>query len=181
LGGYDLGVATLAAELYSQGFFPQLIFSGAVSNLTASRYPCGEAVHFREHAIALGVPSNAILLETRATNTGENIAFSRRLLSAARVSVDSVLLITKPYMERRAFATARLLWPEVEVTCASPDQSYASYAAMLRNRRLLLNILVGSIQRILTYPALGYCEEQHVPLQVRYAAIRLDGDGFIGL
>ncbi|WP_308016283.1 YdcF family protein [Nonomuraea aurantiaca] len=62
LGSHDLGVARAAAELYRAGWFPLLVFSGATSPTTAARFPRGEAVHFREHALELGVPDEAILL-----------------------------------------------------------------------------------------------------------------------
>ena len=56
LGSHDLGVATLAADLYHAGLFPVLVFSGGNSPTTAARFPRGEAVHYAEHAMALGVP-----------------------------------------------------------------------------------------------------------------------------
>ncbi|MFI1588588.1 YdcF family protein [Streptomyces halstedii] len=58
-------------------------------------------------------------MEPRARNTGENIRFSRSLLVEAGLEVSTVLLITKPYEERRAYATARKLWPEVEFLSTS--------------------------------------------------------------
>ena len=56
LGSHDLGVATLAADLHHAGMFPVLVFTGANSPTTAARFPRGEAVHYAEHAIMLGVP-----------------------------------------------------------------------------------------------------------------------------
>jgi len=70
LGSHDLGVAAFAAKLYHDGLFETLVFSGGNSPTTAARFPRGEAVHFREHALELGVPDHAILLEPRAGNTG---------------------------------------------------------------------------------------------------------------
>src|SRR5436309_3730152 len=63
LGSHDLGVAAFAAELYRAGLFPTLVFTGGNSPTTAARFPRGEAVHFREHAIELGVPEQTIVLE----------------------------------------------------------------------------------------------------------------------
>jgi hypothetical protein len=95
------------------------------------RSPRGEAVHCREHALSLGVPDYVVLAETRATNTGENIALSRRLLDAPGVHPDSVTLVTRPYQQRRAFATARKPWPEVEVICSSLPVALDDYVARL--------------------------------------------------
>lgn len=118
LGSHDLGVAAYAAELYHAGLFPLLVFSGATSSTMAKRFPRGEAVHYREHAIELGVPDSAILVEPQVSNTGQNIALSRALLAEHGYQPHSLMLISKPYTERRAFATCRKVWPEIEVVCA---------------------------------------------------------------
>ena len=102
LGSHDLGVATLAADLYHAGLFPVLVFTGANSPTTAARFPRGEAVHFAEHATALGVPASAVIIEPEGANTGQNIEFSRRALAAAGVEITSVMLVSKPYMERHS-------------------------------------------------------------------------------
>ena len=66
LGGHDLGVATYTAELYLRGLFPLIVFTGANAPTTVDRFPRGEAVHYREQALALGVPAEAVVLEPRA-------------------------------------------------------------------------------------------------------------------
>jgi hypothetical protein len=38
LGSHDLGVATLAADLYHAGLFPVLVFTGANSSTTLARF-----------------------------------------------------------------------------------------------------------------------------------------------
>jgi hypothetical protein len=47
LGSHDLGVATLAADLYHAGLFPVLVFTGANSPTTAARFPRGESSPLR--------------------------------------------------------------------------------------------------------------------------------------
>jgi uncharacterized SAM-binding protein YcdF (DUF218 family) len=178
LGSHDLGVATFTAGLYRTGLFPVIVFTGANSPTTASRFPRGEAVHFTEHAIQLGVPESAIITEPHATNTGQNIAYSRRALQQAGVHADSILLICKPYMERRAFATARKVWPDVAVVCASEPLTFKEYLTSLGDEKLVIDMLVGDLQRIIEYPALGFAVSQHVPRAVRTSYERLLKDGF---
>jgi uncharacterized SAM-binding protein YcdF (DUF218 family) len=101
LGSNDLGVASLAADLYHAGMFPVLVFTGANSPTTRARFPRGEAVHYAEQAMALGVPQSAIIIEPEAANTGQNITFSRRVLADAGITPNLVMLISKPYMQRR--------------------------------------------------------------------------------
>jgi uncharacterized SAM-binding protein YcdF (DUF218 family) len=90
LGSHDLGVATFAVGLYQAGLFPVLVFTGANSPTTAGRFPRGEAVHFSEHAIRLGVPETAIITEPDAANTGQNISYSRRALCRAGIHPESI-------------------------------------------------------------------------------------------
>lgn len=83
LGSHDLGVADVTAELFRQGMAPVIVFTGATSPTTRARMPRGEAVHYRERALQLGVPDAAVFVEPRATNTGENIEFTKALLAEA--------------------------------------------------------------------------------------------------
>ncbi|MGV9842154.1 YdcF family protein [Streptomyces fungicidicus] len=178
LGSHDLGVADTAAELYKRGMAPLIVFTGATSPTTRERMPRGEAVHYRERALELGVPSSAILVEPRARNTGDNIRFSRKLLEEAGVDVSSVLLISKPYEERRAYATARKLWPDVEIVSASSPMTLNEYVDSLGDARLVIDMLVGALQRLLVYPEQGYLISQPVPADVIEAYERLCRSGF---
>ncbi|MFF9893891.1 YdcF family protein [Streptomyces sp. DT197] len=178
LGSHDLGVATRTAELYRAGLFPLLVFTGGNSPTTAARFPRGEAVHYREHAVGLGVPGEAVLLEPRAGNTGHNITYSRQVLAEAGISPASALLVSKPYMERRAYATARKLWPEIEVRCASERLELDDYVKSIGDERLVLAMLVGDLQRVVEYPKLGFAVEQDVPEDVRAAYEALLAAGF---
>jgi len=178
LGSHDLGVATFAAELYKRGLFGILVFSGANSPTTAARFPHGEAYHYREHAIDLGVPESVILVEPHARNTGENVTLSRSVLAQADVKPDSLILISKPYMERRAYATCRQGWPEAEVVCASEPLSFEDYVNSIGDIRLVIDMLVGDLQRVIEYPKLGYAIEQVVPDNVHKAYDRLLRAGY---
>ncbi|WP_406453648.1 YdcF family protein [Streptomyces sp. NBC_00876] len=178
LGSHDLGVADTAADLYKRGMAPLIVFTGATSATTRERMPRGEAVHYRERALELGVPSSAVLVEPKARNTGENIRFSRSLLEETGVHVASVLLISKPYEERRAYATARNLWPEVEIVSASMPITYGTYIDSIGNAHLVFDMLVGALQRLLDYPQQGFMISQSVPVDVVEAYERLCSAGF---
>ncbi|MFF4275969.1 YdcF family protein [Streptomyces sp. NPDC001536] len=178
LGSHDLGVASAAADLYRADLFPVLVFSGGNSPTTRARFPRGEAVHYREHALGLGVPDEVILVEPKAANTGQNITFSRELLAQVGVQVDSLLLISKPYMERRSYATCRKLWPDAQVVCASEPLELDDYIKSIGDEKLVVDMLVGDLQRVIEYPKLGFAVEQDVPGDVHDAYERLLRAGF---
>jgi uncharacterized SAM-binding protein YcdF (DUF218 family) len=178
LRSHDLGVADTTAALYRDGMAPLIVFTGATSRTTRERMPRGEAEHYRERALQLGVPADAILVEPNARNTGENITFSCALLAGQGVAVSSVLLVCKPYEERRAYATARKLWPDVEWVCASAPMSFAEYIASIGDERLVIDMLVGAQQRLMIYPDEGFMIRQEIPANVERAYRRLVSDGF---
>ncbi|MET8827546.1 YdcF family protein [Streptomyces sp. NPDC004610] len=178
LGSHDLGVADTTVDLYHRGMMPLIVFTGATSRTTRDRMPGGEAEHYRERAMERGVAADAVLVEPRARNTGENINFSRAVLEEYGAVVSSVLLVSKPYEERRAYATARRLWPEVEWVCASTPMALADYIDSIGDARLVIDMLVGAQQRLVIYPRLGFMIEQRVPGEVGAAFERLRDAGF---
>jgi uncharacterized SAM-binding protein YcdF (DUF218 family) len=124
-------------------------------------------------------PASAVIIEPEAANTGQNIEFSRRALAAAAgIAVTSVMLICKPYMQRRAYATARKIWPQVDAVCASEHLSLDDYLQTIGDDKLVIDILAGDLQRIIEYPALGFAVPQDVPPQVMAAYQRLTACGY---
>lgn len=179
LGCNDIGVATYTAELYHGGFFPTVVFTGATSRDTSAVFPRGEAVHFRERALERGVPDNAILIESEATNTGANIALSRNILASTGLVPKTVLLICMPYMQRRAYATCRRLWPEVTPVCTSAKATLEDYVKTMGDDLQVVDMMIGDLQRVMEYPARGFAIEQSVPPVVVEAFHRLVSAGFV--
>lgn len=178
LGSHDLSVATYAAELYSRGLFPLIVFSGANAPTTVEMFPRGEAVHYAEHAKTLGVPDGAIIIEPDATNTAENIQNSLALLQARGIDPSSVTLISRPYQQRRAYATFCKIWPGPEVNCQAVPVSLVDYIEQIGEPPRVLNMLVGDTQRITEYAKRGFAIEQPVPTDVHEAYQRLAYAGF---
>ncbi|MFF4432023.1 YdcF family protein [Streptomyces sp. NPDC001513] len=178
LGSHDLGVADTTVDLYQRGMAPLIVFTGATSPTTRARMPRGEAVHYRERALELGVPPEDVLVEPNARNTGENIRLTRALLKDAGRPIESVLLVSKPYEERRAYATARKLWPEVEVLSASTPMTFMEYVDCIGDPKRVIDMLVGALQRLLVYPEEGFMIEMRVPTSALDAYQRLCDRGF---
>lgn len=178
LGSHDLRVAERAAELYLQQLAPVLIFSGGLGNVTKGVWTEPEADRFAGIAIAMGVPAAAILIENQSTNTGENILFTQKLLEEKGFSPQTFLLVQKPYMERRSYATFKKHWPEKELLVTSPQISLADYANEEIPMEKVINIMVGDLQRIRIYPAKGFQIPQVMPDEVWEAFERLVKCGF---
>jgi hypothetical protein len=178
LGSHDIGVAIHATDLYNRAYFPTLVFTGGNAPTTIERFPAGEAQHYRDYAVEHGVPAAAILLEPRATNTGENIRFSQHLLRQSGVHVTSALLISRPYQQRRAYATAKKMWPELDVICTSLKLSLDEYVESIGDVSKVVNMLVGDTQRIDAYATRGFAVKQHMPSEDGISFRKLVSAGF---
>ncbi len=133
---------------------------------------------FADVAIREGVPAAAILLEERAQNTGDNFNFGIPLLERAGVQPGKLIVVAKPYMTRRGFATGRKLRPEIELLMQSEEIDAVRYFAREPDPERTLPALVGDLHRILVYPRLGFQIEQEVPAEVIDALGRLVSAGY---
>jgi len=163
LGSHDQRVARRGADLYLDGFAPLLVFSGGLGRLTKALWQETEADLFARIAVELGVPREAILIENRSTNTGENILFSRQLLDANGLMPQKFIVVQKPYMERRSYATFKKQWPDKELQVTSPQLSFAAYPTDDISLERVINIMVGDLQRIKLYPEKGFQIYQEIP------------------
>jgi len=170
LCSHDKAVAARGAEVWLQGWAPYLVFSGGLGRITSQMWSEPEADQFARVAVAMGVPAEQILIENASTNTGENVRFTRRLLESRGIDAARFILVQKPYMERRAFATFHKVWPGNEVIVTSPRASFEDYVAHHSNTAIapdeVIAIMVGDLQRIRVYPQRGFQIEQEIPGEV---------------
>jgi uncharacterized SAM-binding protein YcdF (DUF218 family) len=177
LGSYDLRVAERCAELYCNGWAPHIVFSGHLGNWTKRMWDRSEAEIFAEHAIARGVPREKIALETRSTNIGENVRFTRDMLLARSLYPNSLIMVSKPSTERRMYATCQRIWPDMKVYFTSPRVDFADQMQH-GIQEGLIHEMVGDVQRMKAYPALGFQIPQDIPVDVWNAYERLVSMGF---
>ena len=182
LCSHDERVAERGAQLFLDGWAPLLIFSGGRGAITERLWDEAEAERFARIALAMNVPRDRILIEPNSTNTGENVRFTRQLLAENGIDPQTFIVVQKPYMERRAYATLRKLWPEKQVALTSPQVSFAEYLAHYAHNSLtpadVVGIMVGDLQRIKLYPELGYQIEQEIPEDVWRAYEELVAAGY---
>ncbi len=164
LGSNDTRVAERAADLYLAGLGKYVICAGG--NGKASELSRPEAEVFGDIAVKKGVPKEKVILEPNSTNTGENVQFVKRLLQEKGLNFKSFILIQKPYMERRTYATFRKQWSEVECQVTSPQISYEGYAKDKDSKNRFINVMVGDLERIREYPKMGFQIQQDIPENV---------------
>jgi uncharacterized SAM-binding protein YcdF (DUF218 family) len=182
LCSHDKAVATRGGDLFLEGWAPLLIFSGGLGSITKHLWDEPEANQFAEIAVRMGVPREQILIENRSTNTGENVLFTKQLLIDNGIDPRTFIVVQKPYMERRSYATFRRLWPEKHLLVTSPKVSLDDYLAKYSNETLskedVISIMVGDLQRLRLYPDRGFQIHQDIPDDVWHAYEELVQAGF---
>jgi uncharacterized SAM-binding protein YcdF (DUF218 family) len=182
LCSHDKAVAERGAQLFLERWAPLLIYSGGLGAITGQLWKEPEADQFAAIAMAMGVPADKILIENRSTNTGENVLFTRKLLAERGLDPASFVVVQKPYMERRSFATFKRLWPEKEVIVTSPQVSFHEYLARYSNAALtsddVISIMVGDLHRVKLYPERGFQIPQDIPADVWAAFEELVAAGY---
>ncbi len=166
LGSHDTRVADYAIDLYFQELAPYILFSGGLGRLTEGNFAKSEAELFADIAIAKGVPKEKIIIENKSTNTGQNVEFSKELLREKGFDFNTFILVQKPYMERRTFATFKKVCPDKEFIVTSPQISYENYPNEKIPKDDVINIMVGDLQRIKVYPEKGFQIYQEIPQEV---------------
>lgn len=164
----DLRVAEHAAKLYQQKLAPLIVFSGGKGRFTDGLFDKSEAETFAEIAQAAGVPGDAILLETQSTNSGENVRFTHQILENSGILCDSVILVQKPFMERRAIATFEKQWqsPYSQLQVSSTAHPFFEYINEDMPLMMVLEALMEDYSRVKTYPEKGFQTEQVIPENV---------------
>lgn len=185
LGSYDIRVAEYAAQLWIDGWAPYLICAG--SGTVHSNHPIWrdfvdstEADVFANVAKSMGVPEDAIIIENTSQNTGENYEFTLQLLKEKNIEVKKILVVQKPFMEKRTYATGKVWLPaDIDLIVTSPPLSLKEYPNELvgKNDHWIHN-MVGDLQRIKEYPTKGFQIEQEIPEKVWTAFNYLVEEGF---
>jgi uncharacterized SAM-binding protein YcdF (DUF218 family) len=88
----------------------------------------------KEHAISLGIPPNAILLEDQSRSTEEDAIFTKNILN--KYKYNSCIIVTSPYHSRRAVAIfKKVMGGEIKVISAPCDTSWFSFDEWWKRRR----------------------------------------------
>lgn len=181
LGHFDRAIPRLCAELALAGRARWVVFSGGVG-AGSGDFAQAEALEFRDEVRRHWPAAEAriAVLETRSTNTGENLAFTTAALAVERPDLRpgeglrSVIVVATPCRLRRALATVRQHWPEVRAvgtramrSLAEEEELYARHGLELRAQ------VIGEFERLATYPARGFIAPVDVPAAVMAAARQL--------
>ncbi len=179
LGSHDKLVAERSAELYLKGYGKKIIFSGGYGKITSHLWHAPEAEVFANIAVEKGVPRRSIIIENRSKTTAENIKFTINLIHSKRLKISSLIIVTKPYMERRVYGMVKKQLSYKNVIVTSPAITYREYLKKIPiSKNEMISLMVGDLQRVIEFPKMGYSIYQRVPKKVQLAFEVLRALGF---
>jgi uncharacterized SAM-binding protein YcdF (DUF218 family) len=103
-----------AYTLWQEGMFKRLLISGG----RTADLERAEAEIIGEELVKLGFPEGDLILETAATNTGENVQFGRSKIAEVMDvgAIESILVIGKICSTRRYLMTLQRHWPGLRMS-----------------------------------------------------------------
>lgn len=152
------GVDQFVAEIlmsYRVGEFKRAILSGGATRGD----PTPEAHILAEELVAAGLPEDSLIIEDRATNTLENVLFSRALLEAEGRHPDRLLLIGKICSTRRYMMTIAQQWPAIRRMESRAINYFEIDRADWYRDETFRQRVFGELERIARYQAKGDIRE----------------------
>ena len=200
-GSSDISVADEAAKLWikiakdrmeAKDKFPFIICSGGIGTGPHSGYNLmgwtrPEAEIFSERIKSI-IKSNAnpiyyeslhILIEDKGKNSGDNVDFTKQIIEQNKLASQKLIVVQKPFMERRTYATFKHRWPNPEIRLHSSNISLLDYPEKSRiPLEDVIGIMVGDLQRIKLYapPHGNFQISQEIPEDVWQAFEILSSD-----
>ncbi len=161
-------VARHAAALYQQERAPRMIISGWRGH-NKTEGPFGfpsEAEYLASIAMQEGVPKEKMILETKATNTYENAVFGMQACKDAGFFPKSIIIVSIPYLLRRARATFAKNFPDIKIygSAMPVDESFFTPYRLERVK--------GELPRLVKYVEGGTIAPTVIPEEVTEAAER---------
>ena len=176
-GHFDLRIPAWCGALYESGQAGRVLFTGGCGAGTAD-LPDAEAVAFLRALTQAhpAIPPEHVCIESASTNTGENIRFGGETLQKEdpafcfESGVRSVIAVASPYRQRRVLRTMQLLHPSIRVFCSPPATSFEEEQRLFASKNQdLVSLLLGEMDRMISYPAKGYMAPDPIPPDIMRA------------
>jgi len=176
-GHFDLRIPKMCGALYTDGRAARVLLTGGCGAGTADLPDAEAAVFLRVLTQAYpAIPAAHVCVESASTNTGENIRFGGEALRRAdpafcfESGVRSVIAVASPYRQRRVLRTMQLLHPSIRVFCSPPATSFEEEQRLFASKNQdLVSLLLGEMDRMISYPAKGYMAPDPIPPDIMRA------------
>lgn len=149
-------LAEKGAELYHNKLVEKIVVTGGVKR----HFSKTEAIDIRDRLVKLGIPKGDIIVENRATNTGENVIYSKELIKhrLGLKNVNSIIAVGNVSASRRFIMTIKRHWPEAFVMMAPANPYGVSKDKWYTLQRFKCTVLRQNA-KIKPYFKKGFIEE----------------------
>lgn len=165
LGNKSDALPIEAARLFKQKIAPIIVASGGRGRMTQND-AITEADRYMKVFKELGIPDSSVLLERESTNTGENIEFTKKLLSERGYNFTKAIAVTTAMMSRRHKATLQKYWPEIDWYVRTPKVAAFEERLALGEPDEFFSLMVGEVDRLQKYPARGFMVDAEIPQSI---------------
>lgn len=145
-----------AHALWQDGMIKKLLVSGG----RTGGHAVAEAELIGEQLVRLGFPESALILETAATNTGENVRFGRAKMAEVMdlAAIRSVVVIGKVCSTRRYLMTLQRHWPGLRMSVC-PVNYFGVPAERWHEHEEFRARVLGELGKIPAYLAQDFLHE----------------------
>jgi uncharacterized SAM-binding protein YcdF (DUF218 family) len=170
-GVFDLTLPRFCGELFRREVAPRIIFTGGIGAGTGDLCgPEAEVWAAELRRLYPDIPDTAVLLESRSTNTAENIRYTAELLErdhpglAFGHGIRTAVIVASPSRLLRVQRTFAHLVPSVQTVRQLPPFHYETEAALYaRNNVDYIAHLRGELDRLVDYPRRGWIAPTAIP------------------
>ena len=159
-GNYKIPIAEHAAELFVDGWAPQILISGYKSKLLPES-EIDEAEYYKKICVSKGVPENSIILEKKASNLLENVLFGMTTLNEQGINPKKIILCAHATGLMRARATFNKQFPDIKTVCP-PHKIAEDFWTENRLKRLM-----GEFYRLHEYADKGDIAKTEIPEDIQ--------------
>lgn len=172
-GSQNPQVPIHAAKLFKKNLANKILVSGNSPLLKEALSAEPEAITFSRKMLELGIPEEAIILETAARHTGDNVALGMAKLMGSGLTIKHLLLVAKPPHMRRCVATFAKQFPDIRVSACPPPLEmrhlFEDSLTVRPNENPLLR-LAEEVERLKKYSEMGYIQHVEIPTPVQASA-----------
>jgi len=165
-GGSIIEIAEKGRELYERGLSSHIIATGNKGTFGNPDWKKPIAKMFADYLIDHDIPKAALTTQSTSMNTLEDVTQGLSLLDQQGIRHDSVILVSRPVHQRRAYATYKMHDPNARIMNAPCNETHPSQMDNTALKEVALRC-VQEYERLTQYAAKGDLCEQQVPPNVR--------------
>lgn len=170
-GGAMMEIPQKALELLQKDISHRVIFNGNTGYFSNPEWKKPEADMFADYVLEHGIESHKVMIQNTSTNTLLDVQYGLETLEKNNIDMTSVILISRPVHQRRAFATfKKVAIPGLKIINQPCDEKFPENSEDLKT---IATRCVAEYDRLIEYGQKGDIESQEIPENISKAVEEL--------